>query len=266
MNELRVSIIQSTLHWENPGANRELFAEKIAALETATDLVVLPEMFTTGFSMQPARIAEIAGGETLAWMQQLATAHNTAITGSVAVHENGAYFNRLYWVNADGTFLQYDKRHLFRMAGEDEAYTGGTKNITPELKGWRIRPLICYDLRFPVWSRNRWNKETLQADYDVLLYVANWPERRNHPWQSLLTARAIENQAYVIGCNRTGEDGNGITYSGNSAIIDFKGEDLARLEPGATGVLNTTLNYEALTDFRKAFPAGLDADRFEVMI
>jgi predicted amidohydrolase len=266
MNDLSVRILQSPLHWENPAANREQFAAQLAAMQPGFDLVVLPEMFTTGFSMQPARVAEAANSETLTWMQQQAATHHTAITGSVAVHENGKYFNRLYWVNADGTFLHYDKRHLFRMAGEDEAYTGGTTNITPEIKGWRIRPLICYDLRFPVWSRNRWNKTTLQADYDVLLYVANWPERRNHPWQSLLTARAIENQAYVIGCNRTGEDGNGITYIGNSAIIDFKGEDLARLEPGATGVLSATLNYEALAEFRKAFPAGLDADSFEVIM
>lgn len=264
MNDIRVALIQSALHWENSSANRKMFAEKIGRLDVPADLVVLPEMFTTGFSMRPERIAEPANGPTLEWMQELAAKKKMVITGSVAVKENEHYYNRLYWVNPDGSFEHYNKRHLFRMAGEEKVYTAGINNITPELNGWRIRPLICYDLRFPVWSRNRWDKETLRAKYDVLLYVANWPERRNHPWQTLLNARAIENQSYVLGVNRTGDDGNGISHIGSSAIIDFKGEYLQYLKPGEEGVLFATLSYAALEEFRKVFPVGLDADDFEI--
>ncbi|TND10278.1 MAG: Nitrilase/cyanide hydratase and apolipoprotein N-acyltransferase [Bacteroidetes bacterium] len=262
--DLRITLVQTSLVWENRDANLAMLSKKLDGIAEQTDLIVLPEMFTTGFSMKPENLAEPANGPALEWMRKTAAQKKCTITGSVIAKENGNYFNRLYWVNASGEVQQYDKRHLFRMAGEHNHYTGGTKNITVELKGWRIRPQICYDLRFPVWSRNAWTKN-LEAEYDVLIYVANWPERRSHPWKSLLVARAIENQAYVIGVNRVGNDGNAISHSGDSAAIDFKGELLANMIPGKEEITTCSLSYAALEDFRKIFPVGMDADEFKIM-
>ena len=266
--DITVSAIQTTLQWEDRASNLKQFGLWLDSLESKTDLVVLPEMFTTGFSMNPTKLAEKTDGPTLAWMREQAARLNAVITGSIIAEEGGNYFNRLLWVRPDGSFEQYDKRHLFRMGNEDQHYAAGLKKIIVDLHGWKICPLVCYDLRFPVWSRNRWKKENgkLIADYDVLLYVANWPERRAHPWKTLLMARAIENNAYVIGLNRVGNDGNFMYHSGDSAIIDYKGDHLKTAVMGREEIITTTLSYQLLAEFRAAFPAGLDADEFTISL
>jgi predicted amidohydrolase len=232
-----------------------MFSEKLAATAPATDLIVLPEMFTTGFSMDASPLAEPAEGPTLHWMQEEAAKHQAVITGSVIVREGDSFYNRLFWVRPDGTYDQYDKRHLFRMANEHHTYTSGSEKIIVELKGWNICPLVCYDLRFPVWSRNT------DSRYDLLLYVANWPKPRSNAWSILLQARAIENLAYVVGVNRVGSDANNHPYSGDSAIIHPKGHKLLETTE-AEGVHTITLSRQELVDFRESFPAHLDADTF----
>ncbi len=263
MQNLNVSIVQTALYWENPSANLAMFSKKLKALKENTDVIVLPEMFTTGFAVDRQRVAEAHGGEGLQWMQQIAGEKNCVITGSIAVKEEDKLYNRLYWVKPDGTYTTYDKRHLFRMAGENKYYTAGDKKLVAEVKGWKICPLICYDLRFPVWARNRWNEEGL-AQYDALLYVANWPEARSFPWKSLLIARAIENQAYVIGVNRIGSDGNHIAHSGDSAVINPRGEQLTETKAHEERIETITLDYTYLSEFRKQFPVGMDADEFSL--
>ena len=255
MQNLRVTIIQTALHWHNANANRKMFSEKLAATAPATDLIVLPEMFSTGFSMDAPHLAEEAEGPTLQWMQQEAEKHQAVLTGSVIVKEEGKFFNRLYWVRPDGTYTQYDKRHLFRMAKEHHTYTPGTEKLIVTLNGWNICPLVCYDLRFPVWSRNSANQ------YDLLLYVANWPKPRSNAWSTLLQARAIENLAYVVGVNRVGTDGNQHPYSGDSAIIHPKGYKLLETAE-AEGIHTITLSKQELIEYRDSFPAHLDADAF----
>ncbi|MBF8964274.1 amidohydrolase [Pontibacter sp. FD36] len=255
MQDLRVTIIQTSLHWQDAAANRAMFSEKLAAVAPATDLIVLPEMFTTGFSMDAAGLAEEAEGPTLQWMKEEAARYSAVITGSVIVREGEQYFNRLYWVHPDGTYQHYNKRHLFRMAKEHHTYTPGQEKLLVELKGWKICPLVCYDLRFPVWSRN------VGSEYDLLLYVANWPKPRANAWSILLQARAVENLSYVVGVNRVGTDGNGHPYSGDSAVIHPKGYKLLETTE-AEGIHTITLNKKELTDFREAFPAHLDADDF----
>src|SRR3989344_3735997 len=275
MNDLKITIIQSNLHWENKEKNLEMFSQKIASISEATDLIVLPEMFTTGFSMCPELFAETMTGNTIAWMKEKAKEKNCVITGSFICDDNGKYFNRLVWMNADGTYSSYDKRHLFRMGDEEKHYGNGEKKIIVELKGWKICPLICYDLRFPVWSRNKLGARSLELgeknlsalptpDYDLLIYVANWPERRAHPWKSLLVARAIENQSDTVGVNRVGNDGNDIYHSGDSVVLNFKGEAIRKIESGKESISTITLNYKDLEDFRKQFPVMLDADDFEI--
>ncbi|WP_347157324.1 amidohydrolase [Pontibacter chitinilyticus] len=255
--DLRVTIVQTALHWQDAEANRRMFSAKLAAAAPATDLLVLPEMFTTGFSMNAPELAEEAEGATLAWMQQQAQQHQAVVTGSVIVQENGHYYNRLLWVRPDGSYEKYDKRHLFRMAREHHTYAPGRERLVVELKGWNICPLVCYDLRFPVWSRNA------GSSYDLLLYVANWPKARNLAWRTLLQARAIENLAYVVGVNRVGTDGNGHPYSGDSAIIHPKGTTLLETAE-AEGIHTLLLHKQELDDFRAAFPAHLDADTFSL--
>ena len=259
MNDLKITIIQSDLHWENKEKNLEMFSQKIASISEVTHLIVLPEMFTTGFSMHPEVFAETMTGNTIAWMKAKAKEKNCVITGSFVCEDKGKHFNRLVWMNADGTYSTYDKRHLFRMGDEDKHYGHGEKKIIVDLKGWKICPLICYDLRFPVWARN--TKENL---YDILIYVANWPERRSHPWKSLLVARAIENQSYTIGGNRIGTDGNDIYHSGDSVALNFKGEVISKIESGKEAIETVTLNYKDLVEFRKMFPVMLDADDFSI--
>jgi omega-amidase len=261
MNDLKITIIQSGLHWENKIKNMEMFSQKIAAITETTDLIILPEMFTTGFTMNPEKLGEPMTGATVNWMKEKAYEKNCVVTGSFVCEENGKYFNRLVWMNAKGTYSVYDKRHLFRMGDEDNHYGIGKKKIIVMLKGWKICPLICYDLRFPVWSR-----KTKTNEYDVLIYVANWPEKRAHPWKTLLLARAIENQSYVIGLNRVGNDGNEIYHSGDSAVINARGEIISKMKPHEEATETITLDYDDLLEFRKMFPVMLDADDFEITL
>lgn len=256
---MRITLIQPNLHWHDPVANRAMLEEHIFTLPDPTDLIVLPEMFTTGFTMEAHAVAEPMGLTTFRWMRQMATQTGAVVTGSYVVKtSDGQFFNRLVWMEPDGTFDTYDKRHLFRMAGEEQVYSAGTRRIVKAWKGWRICPLICYDLRFPVWSRNQ------NLDFDLLLYVANWPAVRRNAWNTLLEARAIENLCYVAGVNRVGQDGNKHPYAGESAIIDFKGEVLFRQADNEV-VHQQTLSLDALRAFRAKFPAHLDADAFEII-
>ncbi len=267
---MHVTLLQPDLYWHDPVANRAMLEERIFSLPEPTDLIVLPEMFTTGFTMDARAVAEPMNLTTFRWLKQMAAQTKAVVTGSYVVQEkdgrNAAsptgreYFNRLIWMQPDGQFDMYDKRHLFRMAGEDAVYTAGTQRIVKEWKGWRICPLICYDLRFPVWSRNR-QPESPDFDYDLLLYVANWPAARRNAWNVLLQARAIENLSYVVGVNRVGNDGNDHPYTGESAVIDFKGDVLFR-HANTEVVHQQTLSLDELRAFRAQFPANLDADAF----
>ncbi len=230
MQTLKVHLVQSVLHWEDPKKNLAMFDEKLAGIDTAPDLIVLPEMFTTGFTMIPHNHAEPMEGKSMQWMQEKAGQHNCVVTGSMIIRANGNYFNRLIWMQPDGNYQFYDKKHLFSYAGENKYYTPGSGKLVVELKGWKIMPVICYDLRFPGWCRNSYDEDRGFA-YDCMINVANWPGSRSHAWRVLLMARAIENQAYVIGLNRVGADGNNIEYSGDSAVIDPKGENLSGIMP-----------------------------------
>ncbi|MFN4233347.1 MAG: amidohydrolase [Bacteroidia bacterium] len=257
MENLKISIVQTSLFWEDKAANLRMLEELLLPLKEKTDVIVLPEMFTTGFTMKAQEFAEPMNGPTVKWMRTMARELNTRIIGSIIIEENGHFYNRLIWVEPWDIFGTYDKRHLFRMANEHHHYTPGKSKLIESIKGWRICPLICYDLRFPVWSRNK-------NDYDVLIFIANWPEKRNHAWKTLLMARAIENQCYVIGVNRVGEDGNGISYSGDSAVINPKGEIISSTKANEINVETLELIYNELAEYRKAFPVGLDADDFEI--
>lgn len=256
MSTLNVTIVQTELRWHDAAANRERFTTTIENLGNATDLIVLPEMFTTGFSMAAPQLAETMDGESVAWMRDMAAASNAAVCGSLIISDRNNYFNRFVCAFPGGELECYDKRHLFRLADEQQHYAPGTERITFAVKGFRVCPLVCYDLRFPVWSRNRGN-------YDLLLYVANWPERRHHAWETLLRARAIENLSYVVGVNVTGRDGNDITYRGGSAIIDYLGEDLAGLG-NSEGTTAADLDLGNLSAFRERFAFWKDADDFTI--
>lgn len=261
MSNFTVSLVQTDLYWHNPEANRASLAEQLAAALAGpglTDLIVLPEMFTTGFSMEAAAQAEPGEGRTLAWLREQAARYDAVVMGSVLLAEGGRYYNRLLWVRPDGSYSAYNKRHLFRLAGEHEVYTAGTERLLEEWRGWRILPLVCYDLRFPVWSRN-----TQAAPYDLLLYVANWPHARINAWNVLLQARAIENIAYVAGVNRIGADGLGQHYSGSSALLDMRGDYLAQAGSLPT-VLTRRLLRHPLLELRQQLPFLLDADEFEL--
>lgn len=257
MNALNLTTIQTHLYWEDIDKNLAHFNEKLNAVTESTDIIVLPEMFTTGFTMNPKVMAEEHGGKTLQWMLQKSKEKNCVITGSISVKDGSQFHNRLYWVMPDGNYKYYDKRHLFQMGNEHKHYTAGTQKLIIEYKGWKICPLICYDLRFPVWSRNR--KENI---YDVLLYVANWPEVRSYPWKQLLIARAIENQSYVVGVNRIGNDGNNIAHSGDSAIINPRGETMNKLNANQDIIETVNLSATYLQEFRKLFPVMMDGDEF----
>lgn len=264
---MKVSIVQSEIFWEDREKNFLHFDQLLEQINEETDLIVLPEMFTTGFSMHPEKIAEASNGESLEWLRLQAKKKNCVVTGSVAVMDAGLYYNRLFWVEPSGHYHSYNKRHLFRMADEDKHYTAGQGTITTQIKNWNIRPLICYDLRFPVWSRNHFKKlsETaVQAQYDVLIYIANWPEVRSYPWKQLLIARAIENQCYVIGVNRIGADGNGIMHSGDSMVVNPRGEIISMTKAHEKSVETIALSRTYLDDFRKSFPVGMDADEFRI--
>ncbi|AKD58113.1 amidohydrolase [Spirosoma radiotolerans] len=262
---MNVTFLQTNLYWHDPVANLAMLEEQIFTLEAPTDLVILPEMFTTGFTMDAQAVAEPMNLTTFRWLKQMAAQTGAVVTGSYVVKENGRFFNRLVWMQPDGQFDTYDKRHLFRMAGEDAVYTAGTHRMVKEWKGWRICPLVCYDLRFPVWSRNTSSDDSQAFDYDLLLYVANWPSARRTAWNTLLQARAIENLSYVVGVNRVGEDGNQHPYSGESAVVDFKGDVLFR-QSDAELVHQHTLSLADLQAFRAKFPANLDADSFTLTL
>jgi predicted amidohydrolase len=253
---MTVALIQSVLIWENPEANRKYFEEKINTIAGDINLIVLPEMFTTGFTMHPVEVAETMQGETVMWMQSLAKAKNAAITGSVVIEENANYYNRMLFVFPSGEIQQYDKRHLFTLAGEDKVYTKGTQKLIVEYLGWKICPFVCYDLRFPVFSRNTDN-------YDLLLYVASWPKTRINAWDTLIKARAIENMCYVIGVNRVGEDDNGYRYTGHSQVVDYLGDCLIEPEE-CEAVFSTTLDKSKMIDVRKKLDFLSDRDYFEI--
>ncbi len=256
---MNVTIIQAHLVWEDKQQNLDAFEEKILNIPETTDLIVLPEMFTTGFSMKPEQFSETNTGTTLTKLKEWAKAKNAAIVSSMIVEEDNTYYNRAYFVFPDGYYQYYNKRHLFRMAQEDRYYAGGQERTIVQYKSWRILLQICYDLRFPIWSRNK-------GDYDMVIYLANWPASRARAWQTLLKARAIENLSYVVGVNRIGADGNGIEHSGDSAVIDFKGEPITKPKAHATAVETISISKTDLEDFRTKFPAYLDADQFEVKI
>ena len=259
MNDISVTIIQTNLFWEDVDKNLSHFDAKLKDIKESTDIIVLPEMFTTGFTMNPKALAEDRGGKGLQWLLQKAKDKNCVIVGSVSVKDKQNFYNRLYWAMPDGSYQFYDKRHLFQMGKEHLHYTAGTSKMIIDYKGWKICPLICYDLRFPVWSRN-----VKDSPYDLLIYVANWPAIRSYPWQQLLIARAIENQTYVIGVNRVGEDGNGIAHSGDSCILNPRGEVISKLKADENISETVVLSQGYLEDFRQAFPVLSDGDEFRI--
>ncbi|MCF7220193.1 amidohydrolase [Marilutibacter chinensis] len=264
MENLRISLVQGDTRWHDPEANRDYYGGLIAPLHDITDLVLLPETFTSGFSNDAIDRAEDMDGPTVAWMREQAAKIGAAITGSVQLRVAGKVFNRMLFVTPDGGISHYDKRHLFRYANEHQRYAAGRERLTVEWKGWRICPQVCYDLRFPVFARNRYDVERKGGlDYDLLLFVANWPAARAYPWKTLLRARAIENLCYVAGLNRVGTDGNGIHYSGDSAVIDFLGHPVSECTDEEV-VVTTTLLAGELAAHRERFPAMLDGDAFEL--
>lgn len=262
MSSITITVIQTTLHWENKKANLQMLEEKINSIREKTEIVVLPEMFTTGFSMQPALLAETMDGQTVAWMKRIAIAKKIILTGSVIIKEEEKFYNRLIWMLPNGQYGVYDKRHRFAYAGEDDHYTAGTKRLIASVKGWKINLLVCYDLRFPVWARQQSQPEG--AEYDLLIYVANWPERRIHAWKTLLQARAIENQCYVVGVNRVGDDPNDIHYSGESMIIDPMG-DVLYTKKEVEDIFTMTFNKTHLQTVREKLPFLKDADGFQII-
>lgn len=254
MNNLTVTLVQQVIVPNDPQKNLDVFAQSMEAI-TKTDLIVLPEVFTTGFCASARSYAEAVDGRAYEWMQQQAARHNAVVTGSLVVKVGEKYFNRLVWMRPDGSYTEYDKRHLFRMAGEHTRYAMGSERVLVEVKGWRVLPLICYDLRFPVWSRNR-------NDYDLALYVANWPSVRALHWNRLLQARAIENLSYVVGVNRVGMDEAGQHYAGDSSVYGAAGELIATSQEAE--LITVELYADKLTEYRERFPAHLDADAFEL--
>jgi len=265
MNDLRVSIVQGETRWHDPAANRAYYGELISSLHGITDMVVLPETFTSGFSNDAIGEAETMDGSTVAWMREQAMSLDAAVTGSVQLRTDAGVFNRMLFATPDGELRHYDKRHLFSFAKEHERYAAGRDRVVVEWKGWNILLQVCYDLRFPVFSRNRFDVDRAgQLDYDLLLYVANWPSVRTYPWKTLLRARAIENLSYVVGVNRIGTDGNGLHYAGDSAVIDFLGTPVSECTDEEL-VVTTTLQAAALQGHRERFPAMLDGDRFSLV-
>lgn len=254
---LKIAVIQVDLAWENTTKNLDVFSEKIEQIQEDVDLIVLPEMFSTGFSMNASILAEPIDGPALQWMQNVAKTRDTALTGSLIVEDAGNYYNRLYFVFPDGSYEKYDKRHTFTLAKEDQTYTAGDKKLVVEYKGWRICPLICYDLRFPVWSRNT-------EDYDLLIYVANWPETRIHAWDILLQARAIENMSWCIGVNRTGVDGNEYRYNGHTAVYDCLGKSLFNTDREIEFTEVVSIDKASLEETRDKLKFLQDRDSFSI--
>ncbi|GAA4889141.1 nitrilase family protein [Flaviramulus aquimarinus] len=256
-SKLNIALIQSDLVWEDPKQNRANFTKKIENINDDVDLVILPEMFTTGFTMNASLVAETMQGETVTWMQDLASKKNSAIVGSLVVLEDKSFYNRLLFVEPSGHIMFYDKRHTFTLVGEDKIYTAGTEKIILEYKGWKICPLICYDLRFPVWARNT-------EDYDILIYVANWPKPRVSAWDLLLKARAIENMCYCIGVNRVGVDGVNSVYSGHSAVYDVLGNTITSFESEKEQIQTVTLEKRHIEAYRNKLKFLNDRDSFTI--
>jgi len=262
---LRVSLVQGATRWHDQSANRAYYGDLVRPLRGQSDLIVVPETFLSGFTNETLGNAETMDGLGIAWLRDLAGDVGAVITGSIVVREGDRCVNRLIWMRPDGTFAMYDKRHLFRMAKEHERYGGGDSRLIVELNGWRICPQVCYDLRFPVWLRNRYDRAANRFDYDLILFVANWPSARRYAWSTLLRARAIENLAYCVGVNRVGVDGNDLHYAGDSAALDFIGQPIVEL--GAQEqVVTVTLDPVALAAHRERFPAWMDADEFEIRV
>jgi predicted amidohydrolase len=255
--KLNTALLQANLKWEDPQANRSLFSKEIKALSEDIDLIILPEMFTTGFSMNAKKLAEKTDGLTLQWMREMAKLKDAAVTGSVIITENDNFYNRLFFVFPNGSFKIYDKRHTFTLAKEDKTYTAGKDRLIVEFKGWKICPLVCYDLRFPVFARNT-------EDYDLLIYVANWPNKRVFAWDTLLKARAIENMCYCIGVNRTGNDGDGYEYNGHTAAYDCLGENITELNREEPFLKEISLDKNHLEETRSHLKFLLDRDEFSL--
>lgn len=255
MENLKITIFQGYLFWENIDKNLQNIALRLSGIREKTDLIILPEMFNTGFSMNAENLAEPMGGKTMQWMKSIASKYDCEVTGTLIISENGNYYNRLIWMRPDGSYEHYDKRHLFALGKEHQTYTAGTEKLIVELKGWKIYPLICYDLRFPVWMRN------VDEAYDLMIIVANWPERRALHWRTLIPARAVENQAYVIGVNRVGHDGNEVYHSGDSTCIDPMG-NVVYYKRDEEDVYTFSINPDEVRKTRRAMPFLKDADRF----
>jgi len=262
MQNLKTTIIQSDIVWEDIDQNLDHYENKLNQIVDTPDLIVLPEMFNTGFTMNIEKCAELENGKTISWLQKKASEKNCVIAGSLLVNEAGKYYNRLFWVSPDGNYETYDKRHLFRMGLEHHTMSQGLYKKVVQLNDWKINLQICYDLRFPAWSKNNYDND--QYDYDVLLYIANWPKVRSFAYKSLLLARAIENQSFVIWVNRVGNDGNGVYHSGDSMVIDPTGKVLAKASPGAEEILSLEFSRLHLNDLRDKFKVGLDWDKFHI--
>lgn len=262
MQDLNIALVQSSLVWEDVEANLRNFDKKLAAITPETDLVMLPEMFNTGFSINPKKIAEKVGGQSFTWLQEKSAKMNCVVAGSILTEVKGNYFNRFYWMQPNGTYETYDKRHLFRLGEEYKVFTAGDQRKIFELKGWKVLPLICYDLRFPVWIKNRYFNG--DYEYDLIACVANWPAVRQYAWKHLAIARSIENQAYLAAVNRVGEDGNGMDHSGDSTITDPQGQIITQASPGREETINATLSWNTLQQFRQQFTVGLDWDAFDL--
>ena len=254
MQDLKITLVQSELVWEDIPANLAAFGTRLDTIQEETDLIILPEMFSTGFSMNAPELAEPMDGSAVSWLLRQSEKRNVDIAGSVIIKTRQRYYNRLLWARPDGSIQHYDKKHLFRMSGEEKVYHEGRSTLTVELHGWRIRPFICYDLRFPAWTRNS------GTPYDLAFFTANWPAVRADQWNILLRARAIENQSYVIGVNRTGKDGNGIAYNGCSSVIDPVGRILFQ-KKDRPWIHTESLSYSLLQDYRRSFPAWMDRDQ-----
>jgi predicted amidohydrolase len=263
MSSLSITLIQTDLHWEDKEANLQMLEAKINSIDKPSHVVVLPEMFSTGFSMKPEVLAEKMDGSTVQWMKRIAASNKIILTGSVIIEEEGLYYNRLLWVLPNGEIGYYDKRHLFAYGNESEYYSNGNERFIASVNGWKINLMICYDLRFPVWARQQYQQAN-DFEYDVLVYVANWPERRNHAWKTLLQARAIENQSYVVGVNRVGVDGIGLRYTGDSMVADSLGKILYQKEH-SEDVFTITLNKEHLAEVREKLPFWKEADPFVLL-
>lgn len=260
--DLNITLIQPDLTWLDKQSNLRKFEDFFLKTESKTDLIVLPEMFNTGFVVDQRSLAENMNGPTVGWMAEQAAKLKSVITGSLIILDNGNYYNRLVWMSPDGNYQTYDKRHLFHPGNEHEQFSYGTQKLIVDLFGWKICPLVCYDLRFPVWSKNTWSGGTYE--YDILLYMANWPAVRSYAYRQLLIARAIENQCYVVAVNRVGIDGKGTNHQGESAIIDFKGKHIIEMASAEEGMETLSLNYGKLADFRNGFTVGMDWDKFGI--